>query len=343
MATTPKSSTAASSATELDDAITLTSIDLHHHRADQLTPADIERLGRERPPIFENTFIEVVFIISIVMSLMMSEYLTSGFNILLPTLTKAISLPAAQRTWPTAVPNLAAGVTLLPFSRLCSMYSARVVYLAGHVWLMAWAAAAGFCSAPIPLILCRAMQGVGFGAFLPAGLSILGQIYRPGPRKNRVYCIYGAFAAVGLFFGIFTAALTTQYADWRWFFFLAATLEFVVISLSYATIPRELGDMDATAKMDWLGLVTSVPALALINFVFTDANHGEHGWGTPYIIVCLVLGVVFMGLTIYVQGWVSSQPLMPRRIFQPKYMTRLFVSLFCFYGVNSIFLFYTSL
>ncbi|KAJ6780275.1 hypothetical protein PWT90_10508 [Aphanocladium album] len=322
MGTSRKSSTAASSSTELDDATTFTSLDLHHSspppRPDQLTQADIERLGRERPPIFDSTFVEVVFIISIVMSLMMSEYLTSGFNIILPTLARAIHIPEPERTWPTAVPNLAAGVTLLPFSRLCNQWSARVVFLGGHVWLMAWAAAAGFCSSSIPLIMCRAMQGVGFGAFLPAGLSILGQIYRPGPRKNRVYCIYGAFAAVGFYFGIFTAALTTQYADWRWFFFLAATLEFVVISISYAAIPRELNDVDPEARMDWLGLVTSVPALALINFVFTDANHGPNGWGTPYIIVSLVLGLVFMGLTVYVQGWVSAQPLMPRSIFKPR-------------------------
>ncbi|TQV90733.1 drug resistance protein [Cordyceps javanica] len=333
--------TATSSSTELDDAVTLTSLDLS--RPSQLTQADIERLGRERPPIFESTFIEVVFVISIVMSLMMSEYFTSGFNIILPTLTDAVHIPEAARTWPTAVPNLAAGVVLLPFSRLCSQWSARVVFLGGHVWLMAWAAAAGFCTSATPLIICRAMQGLGFGAFLPAGLSILGQIYRPGPRKNRVYCIYGAFAAVGFYFGILTAALTTQYADWRWYFFLGATLQFVVIAVSYAAIPRELHDIDPTARMDWLGLLTSVPALALINFAFSEGNHGPRGWATPYIIICLIVGLICLGLTVYVQGWVSTQPLMPRRIFKPKYMIRLFIALFCFYGVNSIFLFYTSL
>ncbi|EGX91574.1 efflux pump antibiotic resistance protein, putative [Cordyceps militaris CM01] len=339
--TSRKSSTATSSSAELSDTATLTSLDLT--RPAQLTQADLERLGRERPPIFASTFIEVAFVISIVMSLMMSEYFTSGFNIILPTLTRAVHIPEAARTWPTAVPNLAAGVALLPFSRLCSQWSARVVFLGGHVWLMAWAAAAGFCTSATPLIVCRAMQGLGFGAFLPAGLSILGQIYRPGPRKNRVYCVYGAFAAVGFYFGILTAALTTQYADWRWYFYLGATLQFVVVAVSYAAIPRELHDVDPDARMDWLGLVTSVPALALINFAFSEGNHGPQGWGTPYIVVCLVMGVICLGLTVYVQGWVSTQPLMPRRIFKPKYMIRLFVSLFCFYGVNSIFLFYSSL
>lgn len=329
------------SSSDMGDAATLASVEAP--AATQLTQADIERLGRERPPIFASTFIEVVFVISIVMSLMMSEYFTSGFNIILPTLTNAIGIPESARTWPTAVPNLAAGVVLLPFSRLCSQWSARVVYLGGHVWLMAWSAAAGWCTAPTSLIICRAMQGIGFGAFLPAGLSILGQIYRPGPRKNRVYCVYGAFTAVGFYFGIFTAALTTQYADWTWYFFLGATLQFVVISISYAAIPRELHDRDPEARMDWLGLVTSVPGLALVNFAFEDGNHGPNGWKTPYIIVCLVTGVICLCLTVYVQGWVSQQPLCPRRIFKPKYMTRLLLSLFCFYGVNSIFLFYTSL
>lgn len=337
-----------SDCSDLSDAITLTSIDLHRPENPPpkplpLTASEIQRLGRQRPAIFSSTAIEVLCVVSIVMSLMMSEYFTSGFNIILPTLDRAIHIPEAARTWPTAVPNLAAGVTLLPFSRLCSQRGARPVFLAGHVWLLIWSVAAGSCSYPTPLILCRAMQGVGFGAFLPAGLSVLGQIYRPGPRKNRVYCVYGAFAAVGFYFGILTAGVAGQFASWRWFFFLGAGLQVVVVVVSYVAIPKELGDVDPSARMDWLGLVTSVPAIALINFAFEDGNHGPDGWGTPYIIVCLVLGVVCMALTIYVQGWVSAQPLAPRHIFKPKYMLRLFVALFCFYGVNSIFLFYTSL
>ena len=73
------------------------------------------------------------------------------------------------------------------------------------------------------LIVCRAMQGIGSAAFLPAGLAILSQTYRPGPRKNFVFAIYGAFACIGFYFGIFVGACATaEYLDWRWYFWIGA-------------------------------------------------------------------------------------------------------------------------
>ena len=68
---------------------------------------------------------------SIVMSLMMSEYFTSGFNIILPTLTDAVHIPEAARTRPTAVPNLAAGVSLTFESPIAGVDASATVGVAG--------------------------------------------------------------------------------------------------------------------------------------------------------------------------------------------------------------------
>jgi MFS family permease len=88
---------------------------------------------------------------------------------------------------------------LLIFGRLGDMFGGYPVYVAGLVWLMIWSLIAGFSTNEIMLNFCRALQGLGPAAFLPSSVMVLGSIYRPGPRKNLIFSIYGASAPLGFF------------------------------------------------------------------------------------------------------------------------------------------------
>ncbi|KAG6005546.1 hypothetical protein E4U21_007872 [Claviceps maximensis] len=307
-----------------------------------LDKATIELLGRQRPESLPNWVSESFFVFTIVMSMMMSEFFIGGFNIVLPPIADALNMPASSRTWPAGVTNLTTAALLQPFARLCDLYGGRAVFLCGHAWLLIWSLISGFSQNTTMLIACRAMQGIGSAAFLPAGLAILSQMYRPGPRKNIVFAIYGAFACIGFYFGIFVGALTTEYLDWRWYFWVGAMVGFVIAVSGCISIPRNLDDVNPDAKMDWLGVVTIVPGLVLVVFALTDGGHAPDGWRTPYIYVSLILGVLFLAAAVYVQGWVSSQPLLPPDLFKAKYMKRLMAALFLSYGVFGLYLFYSS-
>lgn len=307
-----------------------------------LDKATLERLARQRPATFHNAVSEFGFCLSIILSMMMCEYFVSGFNIILPEVAEALNISDAERSWPAAVPNLTTAALLLPFARLCDLYGGRYVFLGGHIWAFVWSLAAGFSSTPKVLIVCRAMQGIGFSAFLPAGLALLGHTYRPGPRKNFVYSMYGAFACIGFYFGILIGAISGQFLNWRWYFYIGSILVFVVVIVGIVTIPHNLGDRTPDAVMDWWGMVTVVPGLVLIVYAFSDGGHAPNGWQSPSIFVTFIVGVLFLFAFVYVEGWVATQPLLPFALFKPKYMKRLCFGLFCSYGVFGLFLFYAS-
>ncbi|EFR04033.1 drug resistance protein [Nannizzia gypsea CBS 118893] len=285
-----------------------------------LSKAHLERLGRQRPAIFSSWLTEACFVFTVVMSMMMSEYYISGFNIILPPVSKSLHLNDSAQTWPAAAASLTIAALLVPFARLCDIYSSRIIFLGGPY-----------------LATC-----VGSAAFLPAGLALLGCTYRPGPRKNLIFSIYGAFTCIGFYFGIFMGAVTAEFLNWRWYFWLGGIIVGFVALGGIFVIPRNLNDTDPKARMDWLGAVTIVSGLVLIVYAFTDGGHAPNGWATPYIYITLILGVVILLGAVYVQGWVSSQPLLPAELFRPKYMKRLIGSLFCAYGVYGLYLFYAS-
>lgn len=194
------------------------------------------------------------------------------------------------------------------------------------------------------LIAARAMQGFGPAAFLPTGIMILGQIYRPGPRKNLIFGLYGAFAPIGFYIGVLFGGVMGDFVTWRWYFWFGSIIVFLVCLCAAFSIPRDKAqDPNAEgAKMDYWGVFTVVPALVLIVFAITDGAHAPNGWATDYIIVTIVMGVILLVISFIVEGWVSPQPLLPASLFKPKHMKTLVASLTFGYGTFGIYMYYAS-
>ncbi|XP_014552343.1 hypothetical protein COCVIDRAFT_19554 [Bipolaris victoriae FI3] len=311
--------------------------------------SDIERLGRERPQAFGTFLQELGFCFALLGSMFMSEYMISGFTILLPDLARELDIPTKAQTWPASVFSLVTGAFLLPFGRLGDIFGGYLVFNVGLVWFIIWSLIAGFSQNYIMLIMCRALQGFGPAAFLPSGIMLLGSIYRPGPRKNLVFSLYGAFAPVGFFTGIFFAGISAQLASWGWFFWIGTIILVAVSVTSYFCIPKHKVEANEkveapvnVVKMDWWGTATVVPGLVLIIFALTDGSHAPQGWATPYIPVTFILGWIFLGAFVYIEGWVAEQPLLPSDLFKVKGMKPLGLALFFQYGNFGIFIFYAS-
>ncbi|KAH9843407.1 putative MFS-type transporter, partial [Teratosphaeria destructans] len=288
--------------------------------------ARVERLGRERPEKLKSLWHEIGFVFSIAMSQVLTEYAVSGFIVLLPVVTEELNIPA------------------LPRPGRPDIYGGFPVYIGGCVWYAAWSLVAGFAQNELMLDFCRALQGLGPAAYLPASLTLLGSMYRPGPRKNIVFSIYGAMAAFGFFVVIFFAGIAGSYAGWRWYFYIGAILTCVTAFIAYFTIPQDYQEhKENGVKMDWWGSLTTAAGLILVVFAITDASHALRGWSTPYIYVTLIIGICMLAAAFYVEGWIAEQPLLPFQVFQIKYVRPFILGLLFTYGTLGIYLLYATL
>ncbi|KAI9843358.1 MAG: hypothetical protein M1837_006484 [Sclerophora amabilis] len=311
---------------------------------DESPRARIERLGRQRPEKFKSGFAETGFLFSMFMSQILAEYFVSGFNVLLPTLLERFDIPSASATWPASAFSIVVSTFLLGFGRLADMYGGYPVFLFGLVWLMIWSVVAGFSQNEIMLDVCRAMQGLGPAASLPSAMMLMGSIYRPGPRKNLIFSIYGAAAPFGFFVGILFSGIAGQYLDWQWYFWIGAILTLVTTVAAYFSIPSDLEEHRKLGlKMDWLGLALIVAGLTLFIFAITQSSHAPYGWKTPYIIVFLLVGALVLAAATYVEGWVAEAPLLPFDTFRIPRLKAVMIVLFLVNGGLGMFLFYVPL
>lgn len=225
------------------------------------------------------------------------------------------------------------------------MYGGYPVYVAGMIWLTIWSLIAGFSTNEIMLNFCRALQGLGPAAFLPSSVMILGSIYRPGPRKNLVFSIYGGCAPAGFFVGIFFAGLTAEYTTWGWYFWIGCILAAITGVTAYLTIPSDIQEKRTASnkvKMDWLGAILIVTGLILFTFAIIDSSHAPNQWKTPYIYILFIVGSLLLLVSAYVETRIASQPLLPASLFRVPCMPALIIALFLTYGSLGIFLLYAT-
>ena len=194
--------------------------------------AALERLGRQRPEHL-TAWQEIGFVFSIVMSQALNEVFISSFTILIPTVVQDLDIPAPAVIWPTNAFTIAVAACLIPFGRLADIHGGFWIYVGGLAWLTIMALVISFSPNEIMLDVCRALQGLGPAAYLPAGLTLLGNMYRPGPRKNIIFSIYGSMAPLGFYVGMFFAGLVGQYSNWPTFFWIWTGLSALTTVVAY--------------------------------------------------------------------------------------------------------------
>ena len=107
----------------------------------------------------------------------------------------------------------------------------------------------------------------------------------------------------------------TSLLGWPWAFWAMAMVCFAMMLISAAIVPadelRPQPPGSTKPKFDYLGAVTGVSGLVLINFAW---NQGPVvGWGVPYTYTLLIVGVLFMAAFVFAELRLTQYPLIPLR------------------------------
>lgn len=113
--------------------------------------------------------------------------------------------------------------------------------------------------------VCRAMQGIGPATLLPNAVAILGRTYPQGRRKNMIFSLFGATAPWGFIIGAGFSSVLAQLAWWPWAYWCLTIACCLAAAVAYFIIPSQADDGVMDKSMDYLGSVTGVSGLVLLN------------------------------------------------------------------------------
>ena len=218
-----------------------------------------------------------------------------------------------QLSWFAAGYSLTVGTFILIAGRIGDIIGHKRAFIFGFLWFGLWSMLAGFSVYSVSQIffdVCRAFQGIGPATVLPNGLALLGTTYPPCRRKDMVFSIFGATAPSGFLIGALFSSLFSQLPWWPWSYWTMGAACCCVAVVSYFVIPIPPTDLDHNndQRFDYLGALSGVAGLVLVNFAW---NQGPVvGWGTQYVIVTLIIGILFLMAFAFIEHRVSH-PLLP--------------------------------
>ena len=203
-------------------------------------------------------------------------------------------------------------VTIPIFGKLSDLYGRKRFFLLGLLIFMAGSALSGASQDIYQLIAFRAVQGIGFGAFVPATIAIAGDMFPPerrGQVQGLLFSINGVAFAIAPALGSFL----TEAISWRWIFYINLPVGVVSLGLIYFVL-RETKAANASPFSDWLGASLLVGFLGLLMMgLFLGGS--TFAW-TSWAEIALFVGSVLLLVGFVLAERRAREPVLPPRLFR---------------------------
>ncbi|KAF1810986.1 MFS general substrate transporter [Eremomyces bilateralis CBS 781.70] len=283
---------------------------------------------------------EMIFLITIMMSAMLSEYFTNGFLVIMPQLHVALDFPESTHAWTLNAFTLTVACFILPMGHLIDAIGEYAMFHLGIAWFYVTNLITGFSVNYTMFLVLRAISALGPAAFLPAGLSLLGKAYRPAERKTWAYVFYGASFGLGYLLGSAVGGMLVETMGWSWFFFIGALIStpLALISFWYIIWPWER--VSTVRGQDWLGLLLLASSLGLSTFAILLSPHTAAKWASPLVYSTFIAGVALLAAFAYVEWKVAAEPLIPFDILKVTHMRPLALALLCGFASYGVLMFH---
>ncbi|KAF9477036.1 MFS general substrate transporter [Pholiota conissans] len=232
-------------------------------------------------------------------------------------------------TWVASAYALAASMFIPLSGNLSQIFGRQPIILGGIVVFAVGSAVCASAHAMAVLIFGRAIQGVGSGT-IQALTSIIVTDLVP-LRERGVYSgVTGMIWTVGSVAGPFLAGGLAQKSTWRWLFYInlpLCGLAFGVVAV-FLRLKKPEGNLrEKILMVDWLGNLLIMASTCSTMLALTWGGI-RFSWGSPNILVPLILGVLGMGCTLFYESKWPAHPVIPLMVFSNRTSIAGYITIF---------------
>jgi EmrB/QacA subfamily drug resistance transporter len=242
-------------------------------------------------------------------------------------------------SWVFTAYLLTQAVTIPIYGRLADLYGRKRILFVGMGVFLGASLMCGLVSNMVELIACRAAQGIGAGALMPVGMTIVADLYSPAERA-RVQAAVSSVWIIAAIIAPMIGAFLVAHASWATVFWV--NLPLGLIASIMLAIALDDPQRRRPRSIDYLGSVLMMAGTGTLMFVLVQASRLSIAvilllggfaiatlaalvvhearirepmlpiglWRDPVvcggIIVNLVLGCVLMGITAFLPPYVQG-------------------------------------
>lgn len=239
---------------------------------------------------------------------------------ILPTVAAHFGVDAATAAWVMNAYLLTLTGLVLTTGRLGDLYGHRRVFGLGIAVYSVAAVLAGLAPSFVPLLLARALQGVGGALMLGNALAIL-MAAVPAGERGRAIGVTTVAASLGALLGVVMGSFLVSLVSWRWVFLVVVPAG-LIAGWGARRLPEMQRPTGRLPRPDIAGAVLLFGMLTVLSLSFTHLHGGvasfEAGW--PYHTTMHILAAVLLAAFIVVEARAEA-PMMPLGLFRHRRFT----------------------
>jgi EmrB/QacA subfamily drug resistance transporter len=216
-------------------------------------------------------------------------------------------------SWVVTAYLLASTIVTPLYGKLGDLYGRKLILQVAIVLFLIGSALCGIAQNMPELIAFRALQGLGGGGLMVTTTATVADLVPPRDR-GRYQGIFGAVFGVSTVIGPLIGGFFVDHLSWRWIFYInlpIGGIALAVIAVAFHARPDRLRH-----KIDYLGAGLLAGGLSAV-VLFTSLGGTTYDWGSPQMIVLVVLGVVLLGLFVLVETR-AAEPILPLTLFKNR-------------------------
>jgi len=227
----------------------------------------------------------------------------------LPTMSRQLHFSELGLQWIINAYTLTLTVLVLAGGRIAQMFGLKRIFSLGICLFALSSAMCGFGYTENWLIFSRVLQGASGALMVPATQAIISQSF---PIKERGKAI-GIFVSIGSIFlalGPLIGGYFTEYATWRYVFWINLPIAAIGVVLTQFTVPPF---PSKKSRFDFIGFFTSLAGISAIVIAIMQAQ--QWGWTSLLTLSLLGIGIVFLYFLIQIERSKES-PLIDFNLFK---------------------------
>lgn len=219
---------------------------------------------------------------------------TTIMNIALPAMQNGLNIPLNSLSWALNVYTILFATLTIPIGKLAEILGRNKVYIIGLISFMIGAIFCGSANTLSFLILGRAVQSISAAIIFPASMTIGISTTTIQSRKKTIAAL-GVTQGLAAVLGPVIGGIVTQFAGWRWIFFINLPMIIIALTLCLLVLPLK-NESKITEKIDWIGSLLSM--ITLFSLVLALIKGNDWGWNNIKIISLLISS--FAGLLAFI-------------------------------------------
>ncbi|WP_395278571.1 MFS transporter [Enterobacter bugandensis] len=215
-------------------------------------------------------------------------------NIALPSMARAMQVPANVAVWFANGYLLSAAMTLAIFAALAARVGFRPVFLAGLATFTLTSLGCALAKTPDMLIGMRILQGIGGAATLSIAPAILRSVF-PGRLLGRILGLHALLIAASTAIAPVLGGTILDVLSWQWLFAINLVPGSIALFLAWRALPRQ-SDVDRSpfdapgAALSAVLLGSAIMLADSLQHITQGINPAAAGWG----LLTLVSAIAFV-------------------------------------------------